>query len=76
MTGFSRLFREWQRAEIAAVDAERGLSRQLDAYCEGWGAAPPLHEIAAAQGLRSHANDLLRSVRAQLASERVGAPVL
>ncbi len=76
MSGFSRLFRQWQRAEIAAVDAERRLSRQLDGYCEGWGTAPARHEIAAAQALRASASELLRSVRAQLASERVGAPVL
>lgn len=76
MSGFSVLFGRWQEAEIAAVRAERHLSRQLDAYCEGWGQAPSVADIAAAQRLRAHARELLRAVREELASQRDGAPVL
>ena len=76
MSGFSLLFERWQQAEIAAVRAERHLSRQLDAYCEGWGQAPRLADIQAAQRLRAHARELLRALREELASRRSGAPVL
>lgn len=76
MSGFSLLFGQWQQAEFAAVRAERRLSRRLDAYCEGWGQAPSVPEITKAQALRAHARELLRSLRAQLASQRDGAPVL
>lgn len=76
MSGFSLLFGRWQQAEIAAVRAERRLSRQLDAYCEGWGPAPSVRDITSAQSLRANARELLRSVQARLASERDCAPVL
>lgn len=76
MSGFSLLFGRWQEAEIAAVNAERHLSRQLDAYCEGWGQAPCLPDIQATQRLRAQALELLRALQAQLASQRDGAPVL
>lgn len=76
MSGFSLLFGQWQRAEIAAVAVERRLSRQLDGYCEGWGEAPGLRDIAAAQSLRAQARALLASLQARLASQRDGAPVL
>lgn len=76
MSGFSLLFGRWQEAEIAAVQAERRLSRQLDAYCEGWGQAPSLPAIDAAQKLRTQARELLRALRDELASQRDGAPVL
>ena len=76
MSGFPLLFERWQQAEAAAVRAERRLSRQLDAYCEGWGQAPSLTDISGAQRLRAHARELLASLQAQLASQRDGAPVL
>lgn len=76
MSGFSLLFERWQQAEIAAVHTERHLSRQLDAYCEGWGQAPSLPDIQAAQTLRTQARELLRAVQEELASQRDGAPVL
>lgn len=73
---FPLLFERWQQAETAALRAERRLSRQLDAYCEGWGQAPSVPEIAAAQRLRAHAREQLRALQAELASQRDGAPVL
>ena len=76
MSGFSHLFGRWQAADVAAVEAERHLSRQLDAYCEGWGRAPSLPDIDAAQQLRAQARGLLRALREELASQRDGAPVL
>ena len=76
MSGFSLLFGRWQEAEIAAVRAERHLSRQLDAYCEGWGRAPSVADSAAAQRLRAQARELLRALQEELASRRDGAPVL
>ncbi|HEY0887474.1 MAG TPA: hypothetical protein VGE20_19420 [Ramlibacter sp.] len=76
MSGFSLLFERWQQAEIAAVHTERRLSRQLDAYCEGWGQAPGVADIQAAQRLRARARELLRAVQQELASQRDGAPVL
>jgi hypothetical protein len=76
MSGFSLLFGRWQEAEIAAVRAERHLSRQLDAYCEGWNRAPSVADSAAAQRLRAQARELLRALQEELASRRDGAPVL
>ncbi len=76
MSGFSLLFGRWQQAELAAVRAERRLSRQLDAYCEGWGQAPSVPDIQAAQCVRARARELLRALQAHLASQRDGAPVL
>ncbi|NKE65457.1 hypothetical protein RAMLITH_06450 [Ramlibacter sp. RBP-2] len=76
MSGFPLLFGRWQQAELAALRAERRLSRQLDAYCEGWGQAPSVPEITAAQRLRTQARDQLRALQAELASQRDGARVL
>lgn len=76
MSGFSLLFGRWQEAERAAVQAEGHLSRQLDAYCEGWGQAPSLPAIHSAQRLRAQARELLRALQEELASQRDGAPVL
>lgn len=76
MSGFSLLFKQWELAESAALRAERRLSRQLDAYCEGWGQAPGVQVITTAQGLRAQARELLRSLQARLASARDCAPVL
>lgn len=76
MSGFSLLFERWQQAETAALQAERRLSRQLDAYCEGWGQGPSVRDIATAQALRAGARELLRALQAELASQRDGAPVL
>lgn len=73
---FPLLFARWQQAELAALGAERRLSRQLDAYCEGWGQAPSVTEITATQALRARARGLLRALQEELASQRDGAPVL
>ncbi len=76
MSRFTLLFGRWQQAERAATDAERRLSRQLDAYCEGWGQAPGVQDISTAQHLRADARRRLRSLQEELASQRDGAPVL
>ena len=73
---FPLLFERWQQAEQAALGAERRLSRQLDAYCEGWGQAPSVADVSATQTLRARARGLLRAVQQELASQRDGAPVL
>lgn len=73
---FALLFDRWQQAELAALGAERRLSRQLDACCEGWGRAPGVAEISVTQALRGRARWLLRALQEELARRRDGAPVL
>lgn len=76
MSGFFLLFEQWELAEVAAVRAETSLSRQLDAYCEGRGAAPSVRDIAKATRLRAGARELLRVLQSHLACERQSAPLL
>lgn len=76
MNSFDLLFEQWELAEGAALRAEACLSRQLDAWCDGIGAAPGLRDIAEARRLRAGAGELLRLLQSHLASERQGAPLL
>ena len=76
MSGFFLLFEQWELAEGAAVRAETSLSHQLDAYCDGCGAAPSVRDIAEATRLRAGARELLRALQSHLACERQSAPLL
>lgn len=70
MTSFFVLFEEWDCAAAAAARASAGLSRQLDAYCEGIGPAPGLAEIAETRRLAAEANRRLAALRSLLHEQR------
>lgn len=65
MTHFLQLFRAWQRAEAAAVTADRRL-RKLVRKVQRGGAAPSSFLVRQADALRSDAGALLAATLAAL----------
>jgi hypothetical protein len=73
---FFLLFAEWEVADHAATRAECCLGRALDAYCEGIGGAPSLHEVQETRRLRVAATDRLGALRRLAQRARRNARVL